>query len=251
MIIVITIIIFVLGALLCLVKGKNFENCRPKIVRKTLEFFSRSDLNGYFVNTMVAFLGITTAIAFSNFNTARQEQKWTTEFIEDVLLTEFDTKITLMREAISGMNNDPGQEARSDTKGPAGGEISINVEEPSDPEKLFDAMKIYPITPVSSLDMLLTDSPYKYTISRYSYSALTDCRMNFTVQKARIDNSDSIAEMTEHLWRMSCDFERAYKIALIELRYQKNEISEDDVYREIDKLYDELRENRDSIVAGS
>ena len=111
-------------------------------------------------------------------------------------------------------------------------------------------MKVYPISPVSSLDMLLMDSPYKYTISRHSYSALIDCRMNFIAQKAAIDNSRSIREMAEHLSKMSYHFERAYKIIEIELRYQNHEISEDDVYEEIDRLYDELRKSEDSIVAG-
>ena len=109
-------------------------------------------------------------------------------------------------------------------------------------------MKIYPISPVLSLDMLLTDSPYKYTISRYSYSALIDCKMNFVVQKARIDHSGSIQEMAEHLLKMYYDFERAYKVVEIELKYQNGEMNENHVYKEIDKLYDELRENKEAIV---
>ena len=56
--------------------------------------------------------------------------------------------------------------------------------------------------------------------------------------------------MAEHLSKMSYHFERAYKIIEIELRYQNHEISEDDVYEEIDRLYDELRKSEDSIVAG-
>ena len=142
----------------------------------------------------------------------------------------------------------PDAKEETETKRTEGGELSIDVEEPSDPEKLFEAMKIYPISPVLSLDMLLTDSPYKYTISRYSYSALIDCKMNFVVQKARIDHSGSIQEMAEHLTKMYYDFERAYKVVEIELKYQNGEMNENHVYKEIDKLYDELRENKEAIV---
>lgn len=248
MIIVITVIIFVLGALLCFIKGKKIEGFRPKPLRKALEVLSNSSFNGYLVSTMVGFLGITTAIAFTNYHTEKQEQRWTIEFLEDVLLTELNTKRTLMQEALSGMDMMPDAKEETETKRTEGGELSIDVEEPSDPEKLFEAMKIYPISPVLSLDMLLTDSPYKYTISRYSYSALIDCKMNFVVQKARIDHSGSIQEMAEHLLKMYYDFERAYKVVEIELKYQNGEMNENHVYKEIDKLYDELRENKEAIV---
>lgn len=49
---------------------------------------------------------------------------------------------------------------------------------------------------------------------------------------------------------MLSDFSRACEIVEIELKYQNKEISEEDVYNEIDKLYDELRKNEDSIVIG-
>lgn len=249
MFLVITVIIFILGALLCFMKGKNFENCKAGILKRILVILSNRTFNDYLVNTMVAFLGITTAITFTNFNTVRQEGRWTVEFLEDVLLTELDTKISLLNEAISGMGRDFGMETGRRTEESEVGEISMDVGEASDPEKLFETMKVYPISPVSSLDMLLNDSPYQYTISRYSYSALIDCRMNFMMQKARIDDSDSIQEMVEHLSKMSYDFKRARRIVEIELDYLNNKISEKDVYEQIDKLYDELRKNENSIVA--
>ena len=55
MFLVITIITFLIGAVLCLVKGKTFDHCRPEILRKLLRVLSNSELNGYLVNTMVAF----------------------------------------------------------------------------------------------------------------------------------------------------------------------------------------------------
>ena len=47
---------------------------------------------------------------------------------------------------------------------------------------------------------------------------------------------------------MYYDFERAYKVVEIELKYQNGEMNENHVYKEIDKLYDELRENKEAIV---
>ena len=85
MFLVITVIIFILGVLLCLIKGKEFDYCRPGIFKNILKILSNSDFNGYLVNTMVAFLGITTAITFTNFNTVKQEERWTVEFMEDIL----------------------------------------------------------------------------------------------------------------------------------------------------------------------
>ena len=250
MFLVITIITFLIGAVLCLVKGKTFDHCRPEILRKLLRVLSNSELNGYLVKRVVAFLGITLAITFTNFNTVRQEQRWTVEFMEDVLLTEIDTKITLLNEAAAGMDTDSDSEIRIETEALDGGEISIDVKEPSDPQRLFETMKVYPISPVSSLDDILEDAPYKYTISRYSYSALIDCRMNFMAQKTRIDHAGSIEEMTEHLRKMLSDFERAHKIIEIELRYQNGRIGESEVKTEIKKLYDELRKNEEAIVVG-
>ncbi len=51
-----------------------------------------------------------------------------------------------------------------------------------------------------------------------------------------------------HLKEMYYDFERAYKVVEIELKYQNGEMNENHVYKEIDKLYDELRENKEAIV---
>ena len=57
------------------------------------------------------------------------------EFMEDVLLTELDTKITLMNEAVSGMHMDSGADDAEETEKLEDGEISIDVGEPSNPEK--------------------------------------------------------------------------------------------------------------------
>lgn len=250
MYIAITIIVFIVGILLCCVKVGKFNNCKSKIVKKIVQYLTNSDLNGYLINTMIAFLGVTVAIAFANLNTTQQEKRQTINFLNDVVLTELDTKATFITAAMIGMDVDSFIKAEIEAEGIPGDEISVEIEQMYDPEEIFETLKVYPISQVFSLDILLTDSPYKYTISRYSYSALIDCRMNFIAQKTRIDNSNSIEEMEKHLKAMSSDFYRACEIIEIELKYQNNVINEDEVYREIDKLYDELRENEDSMVIG-
>lgn len=131
-----------------------------------------------------------------------------------------------------------------------GEDTLVEIEQPCSPKEMFDTMKDFPLSPVLSLDLLLNDSPYKYTISQYTYSALLDCRMSFIVQKSRIESSDSIEEMIKYLSNMSDTFSHACKIIEIELEYQNNKINEKDVYYKINKLYDELKEKGNSIVIG-
>lgn len=59
-----------------------------------------------------------------------------------------------------------------ETEGVDENEISVEIEQHFKQEEMFETLKVYPISSVMSLDILLTDSPYKYTISKYSYSAL-------------------------------------------------------------------------------
>lgn len=250
MFVVFTIIILIIGVFLCFIRGKEFNSLKPLFIRKILEFFSKKDFNEYLVNIMVVFFGVTSAIVFANFNTEKQEEKQTIDFLEDVVLTELETKAAFVTEAMIGMDVDSYFKVEIEAEGVSEDEISVEIEQKFDSEAMFETLKIYPISPVLSLDILLTDSPYKYTISRYSYSALIDCRMNFIAQKTRIDNSNSIEEMEKYLNDMAIDFYRACEIIEIEKKYQNREISEDEVKSEINKLYDELRKNENSFVIG-
>lgn len=250
MYIAITIIVFIAGILLCCVKAGKFDNCKLKIVKKIVQYLSDSDLNGYLINTMVAFLGVTIAIAFANLNTTQQEKRQTINFLNDVVAVELDTKAVFVTNAMIGMDVDSFIKVEIEAEGIPEDEISVEIEQPFDPQKMFRTLKVYPISSVLSLDILLTDSPYKYTISRYSYRALSNCRMNFISLKTRIDNSDSIEEMEKYLQAMSIEFYNACEIIKIELEYQNNEISEDEVRSKIDKLYDELEENENAFVIG-
>ncbi len=250
MYIAITIIVFIAGILLCCVKAGKFNNCKSKIVKKIVQYLSNSDLNGYLINTMVAFLGVTIAIAFANLNTAQQEKRQTIDFLNDVVLAELDTKATFVTTAMVGMDVDSFIKAEIEVEGIPEDEISVEIEPPFDPQKMFEALKVYPLSSVLSLEILLTDSPYKYTISRYCYSALISCRMNFIALKTRIDSADSIEEMEKYLQAMSIEFYHACEIIKIELEYQNNEISEDEVKSKIDKLYEELEKNENVFVIG-
>jgi len=172
MYVAITIIVFIAGILLCCVKAGKFNNCKSKIVKKIVQYLSNNDLSGYLINTMVAFLGVTVAIAFANLNTTQQEKRQTINFLNDVVLAELDTKAAFVTNAMVGMDVDSFIKAEIEAEGIPEDEISIEIEQPFDPQKMFRTLKVYPISSVLSLDILLTDSPYKYTISRYSYSAL-------------------------------------------------------------------------------
>ena len=70
------------------------------------------------------------------------------------------------------------------------------------------------------------------------------------MQKTRLENAESIEEMQKHLEHMIIDFQNAFKIVEIELDYQKGNIREEEVYNQIDKLFEELRKNGDALVIG-
>ena len=94
MFIAFTFFIFIIGILLCYIREKSFASCKITFLQKSLNFLSNKKYNEYFVNTMIAFLGVTVAIAFANLNTEQQEKAQTIEFLEDVLRTELGIKAT-------------------------------------------------------------------------------------------------------------------------------------------------------------
>lgn len=228
-----TVLMFFVGIILCYIERIKICNCKNERIKKVVNLVSNEKLYDYLVNIMVTFLGVTIAIIFTDYNTEQQEREQTIEFLNDVLLTELGTKSQFILTAIIEMDKEPVEEKRS-----------------FEPEKVFETMKIYPLSPVLSLEILLEDSPYKYTISRYTYSALIDCRMNFAVQKNRMENTTNIEEMKKHLDVMLITFNQACKVVEIELKYQNRKIKENDVYIMIDKLYDELNENEEVMSIG-
>ena len=249
-IIIITIVIFSVGILLCQIREREFDDCKWTIVKRFLGFISKERINEYFVNIVVAFLGVTIAILITDIHTVNENKKETIDYIETVLLEELYLKEAFLTEVMIGLNPSDYIQAIIETENVDGNDKSIEIESKYDVEKLFETIKIYPIVPIMSLDTFLTDSPYEQTISRGSLSALKSCRDSLTLQKIRMENADNIENMQRHLEYLVNDFYHIQKIVQIELEYQKGKISEEDVYNQIDKLYDELRENKDAIVIG-
>ena len=250
LIIKITIIIFFVGVLLCQIRGMKFQNCKWTIVRKVLEFISQEKMNEYFVNIMVAFLGVTIAILITDIHTVGENKKETIDYIESVLLADLYLKEAFLTEVMIGLNPSSYIQSTIETENTVGNDISVEIESKYDVEKLFETIKIYPIVPIVSLDTFLSDSPYEQTISSECLRALYDCRDSLTMQKEKIENTDNIEEMQRYLKQMADDFYRAQKIVIIELNYQKGLINEENVYNQIDEIYNELGENEDAIVIG-
>lgn len=247
---VITIIVFLVGIFLTYIRGHKFDRWKSLNISKLLECITKKDFNEYLVNTMIAFLGVAAAIAFTNFNTTQEEKKQTIKYLEEVLLTEFDTKGTFAAEAMLELDPSAYLQVILEGEGITEENTSVEMEQKFKSEDLFETMKIYPLSPVLSLDILLTNAPYMHTISKYSYSALISTRSSLALQKIRLENTKSIEEMQKHLEHIVIDFQHACKIVEIELEYQKGNIKEEEVYNQIDKLFDELRENGDALVIG-
>ena len=250
MLYVITIIVFLVGAFLTYIRGREFGKWKPRNMKELLEWVWGKDLNEYFVNTTIAFLGVTLAVAFTNFNTTQKEKKQTIKYLDEVLFTEFDTKGDFVTEAMLGLDPSAYIQVIIEGEGITEENTSVEIEQKYEQEDLFETMKIYPLSPVLSLDILLTEGPYMHTISRYSYSALISIRSSLALQKTRLENAESIEEMQKHLEYMIIDFQNACKIVEIELDYQKGNIREEEVYNQIDKLFEELRKNGDALVIG-
>lgn len=247
---VITIIVFFGGIFLTCIRGRVFGNCKTEIIKLLLERISGKNLNEYFVNTLIAFLGVTAAIAFTNCNTAMEEKKQTIKYLEEVLLTEFDTKGAFAAEAMLGLDPSAYLQVIIEGEGITEENTSVEIEQKFKPEDMFETMKIYPIEPVLSLDILLMNDPYMHTISRYTYSALISTRSSLALQKIRLENAENIEEMQKYLEHVVTEFHHACKIVEIELEYQKGNIKEEEVYNQIDRLFDELKKNEDVLVIG-
>lgn len=166
---VITIIVFFVGILLICIRGQMFDELKYQNIRILLAWFSEKDINEYLVNTMIAFLGVTSAIVFTNFNTVQEEKKQTIKYLEDVLVKELDTKGTFATEAMLVLNPRAYLQATIEGEGITEENTSVEIEQKFKPEDMFETMKIYPLSPVLSLDILLTNAPYMHTISKYSY----------------------------------------------------------------------------------
>lgn len=214
MVLTITVIIFIIGLLLCFNKEKLFKRMGVKILNKYLSCDDtvKGRFNNYIMGIITTVLGVTLAIVFTNYDVGNQEQSQTIDFL-GVVYTELETK--------SGLMNMMGDMLEANE---------------SDMEAVLDTLQITPISNVLSLDVLLTNAPYAYTISDYSYSALLSCRMNFYMQQNRMQDETEVEKMKRDLDILNIELECACKVIDAELRYQNNEINKEQLFVEIDYL---------------
>lgn len=212
MIYIITFFIFIIGVLLCFMEKESPKGNKYKSFKKIIEIITNEKLNNYLTGIMTTILGVTLAIIFTNNDVKNQEKVQTQEFL-DVVYTELDTKSEFITTMMDEIENDD-----------------------IDAEAIYSTMKIMPISPVLSLDVLLTDAPYTATVSSYSYSSLLSCRINFIMQQKRIEEHTDIGKVKLDLLIMSNELERACKIVEIELQYQEGKINKEEVGNKIDEI---------------
>lgn len=211
MIYVITFLIFGMGSIFYIVKEELYEKCKYKSLKKIFVFSSKNPLNGYFFEIMLTALGVTLAILFTNADIKKQEKTQTVEFLE-VVQTELSTKADFI------------------------GGLLIDLQNDNNAEAIYSTMKVTPIAPILSLEVLLTDEPYNSIISSYGYSALLSGRMNFSIQQTKIETEDSSDDLKLDLLLMINELERSRKVINVELEYQNRELSKREVYEKIDNI---------------
>lgn len=250
MIIGITIIIFFIGAMLCVIKKEQFDKIQFTILKKLFKNFWKDEFKAYLVNCIITFLGVMLAIVFTDINTIREEKEKTVNFLDKVLLRELSTKGAFVTETMIDMNPEAYLQVTIEGEGLSEENTTTVYDTKFTPDELFEMMKVFPVVPVTSLDLLLTDSPYKYTISEYAYNALISCKINFSTQISRIQNETEIAKMEQHLKILSYEFSIAQNIVELELAYQNNKISENELQYKIDQIFEELSTNENAMVVG-
>ena len=160
---VITIIVFLVGVFLTYIRGREFGKWKPRNMKELLEWVWGKDLNEYFVNTTIAFLGVTLAVAFTNFNTTQEEKKQTINYLEDVLVNGFEIEGAFVTEAMLELDPSAYIQVMIEGEGITEENTSVEIEQEFNPEDVFETMKIYPLSSALSLDILLTDTPYRHT----------------------------------------------------------------------------------------
>lgn len=146
MIYVITLMSFIAGILLCLMKEGQFKDRRSqkgqfkkfksKTFQRFYDFIKKDSFHEFFIGIMVTALGVTLAIIFTNQDTKKQEKIQTIEFL-DVVYTELLTKAGFVEDLIL--------------------KLDTNIEPAED--AVYSTIKIMPVSPMLSLEVLLTNPP--------------------------------------------------------------------------------------------
>ncbi len=208
---IITMLLFVIGILLCLDVTQLYKKSSFRLRERILKSISKEKIIEFFCGIIVTILGVTISILLTNSDVKGQNKSQTIEFLNTVQ-TELSTKALFMEDMLHNLQNNNNSEA------------------------VLNTIKIVPISPILSMEVLLSDSPYNSTISSYCYSALLSGRFNFSIQQTRIQNSTDNEKIKIDLLFMINELERSCKIIDIELEYQKGQIDENEIYDKMDAI---------------
>lgn len=213
MIYILSIILFLIGFCLCSIKDKAFDNCKPNLWKKVLVFLANDKYNGYFVNIIIAILGVTCAILLTNYDTKKHEINQTVRLL-DYLNHEISEKEQRINTEILRKIVDPEYESTNET-----------------------LQYIQQILPITSIETILTVSPYEYTISSICYNALHECRTNINVLLNDMENLEKNDDIKYYLNLISYELEYVNGVVGFEIKYQNREISYDELYTEVNEFY--------------
>lgn len=208
---IITILLFIIGILLCLDVTQLYNKDNFSLRERILKSISKEKTIEFFSGIIVTILGVTISILMTNSDVKSQDKSQTIEFLNTVQ-TELSTKALFIGNMLQNLQNNNNSEA------------------------VLSTIKIVPISPILSMEVLLSDSPYNSTISSYCYSALLSGRFNFSIQQTRIQNSTDNDKILIDLLFMVNELERSCKIIDIELEYQEGQIDEDEIYNKMDVI---------------
>lgn len=223
MIYVITLMSFIAGILLCLMKEGQLKDRRSqkgqlkkfkfKTFQRLYDFIKKDSFHEFFIGIMVTALGVALAIIFTNQDTKKQEKIQTIQFL-DVVYTELLTKAEFVEDLML--------------------KLDTNIESAED--AVYSTIKIMPVSPMLSLEVLLTKPPYITTISGYCYSALLSCRLTSATQQSRIEAETDRGRMIVHLLILSNELKRGCQIIEVELELQNNKINGEEAFQKMDVL---------------
>lgn len=211
MIYVISVAIFILGILLCSIKGKSYSDCRIGWLKRILNVLSKEDYNSYFSNFIVTILGVTCAILLTNYDTRKQETNQTI-----VLLNYLSEEIVLADQFLNDELND----------------VLMGYKD----ESMIESMKNVQFPPMFETETLLTTDPYQSTISIFGHNALNEFNRNINTLKNDIEDSNDIREIENSFRLMSYEFEYLNGIINLEIMYQNKKINYDQYYDKVCEL---------------
>lgn len=212
MVYTITVFLFIIGIFLCLVKEKYFVKCKSKVFQRFCNFITKDAFYEFVAGIMITILGVTLAIIFTNHDAKKQERMQTIAFL-DVVHTELSTKSELIKGMMQMLNED----------------TDLG-------EAVNSSVRIMPISPMLSLEVLLTEPPYTTTISDSCYSALLSCRFSSAMQQSRVEMETDKEKMLLNLLLLSNELDVGCKVIEIELEYQNHKISKKEAFQRMDVL---------------